>query len=224
MPAIANKELEATRGDLGQGVYALSDLRVLLSVYGDPKDGKRAERWLKRVLNPVEHGRWQADYSFSDLVSLFVVRQLRERGVKPRKIRTAESYLRKLWRTDRPFAREDIKTDGVEVFCEDEVRKGQIDSASERGQQRIREAVTDGLASVFYDDGQAAYWVPMQGVLVDPRVQFGAPVVKGTRIPTEAAAGVVGNLGKEEAMLRFGLSSGRLEDAIAFEERIASLN
>jgi uncharacterized protein (DUF433 family) len=64
----------------------------------------------------------------------------------------------------------------------------------------------------------------MKGVVVDPRVQFGEPVVQGTRIPTSAIAGVVNNLGKEEAALRFGLRAKLLESALAFEDRISALN
>lgn len=206
------------------GIYGLSDLRSFLSLYGTPEDGKQAGRWLKQVLNPVEHSRWRADYSFSDLVSLFVVRQLRLRGVKPRKIRTAEQYLRERWATDRPFAREDIKTDGVEVFCEDDIEGGVVEVASRRGQAAIREAVAEGLASVFYDEGSAVYWTPMPGVLIDPRVQFGAPVVEGTRIPTDAVFGVVKQLGIARAMRRFDLSAEHIDKALAFEERIATFN
>ncbi|HEV7943263.1 MAG TPA: DUF433 domain-containing protein [Solirubrobacteraceae bacterium] len=217
-------DIETTRGDLGHGIYSLAELRMLITLYGEPKDGKQTAHWLRHALNPVEHKPWHADHSFSDLISLFVVTQLAKRGVAARTIRDAEMHLRTKWKTDRPFAREDIKTDGVEVFCEDEPEDGRIEAASRFGQLAMREAVQEGLASVFYNEGNAAYWVPMKGVLIDPRVQFGEPVVKGTRIPTSAVAGVVHNLGREEAVLRFSLTADLLESALAFEDRIAALN
>jgi uncharacterized protein (DUF433 family) len=216
--------IETTRGDLGHGIYSLAELRTLVALYGEAKDAKQTAYWLRRALNPVAHKPWQADHSFSDLISLFVVRQLVKRGVSARTIRDAEMHLRDKWKTDRPFACEDLKTDGIEVFCEDEPDAGSIEAASQYGQLAIREVVQEGLASVFYDEGNAAYWVPMKGVLVDPRVQFGEPVVKGTRIPTSAVAGVVRNLGQEEAVLRFSLTTDLLESAVAFEDRIAALN
>jgi hypothetical protein len=37
-------------------------------------------------------------------------------------------------------------------------------------------------------------------------------------------AGVVHNLGREEAVLRFSLTADLLESALAFEDRIAALN
>lgn len=222
MPQAPTPDLASTRGDLGMGVYGLADLRRFLAFSGSPTDAKWATRWLRTALNPVAHERWHADYSFSDLVSLFVVRQLRSKGVRPRTIRDAEKHLRELWKTDRPFAREDIKTDGVEVLCEDNPELGQIEGAGLGGQQIIRQAVESSLESVGYADKVAAYWVPAPGIVVDPRVQFGAPVVQGTRVPTDAVSGVARELGKERAALRFDLSLELVEGAIAFEDRIAS--
>jgi uncharacterized protein (DUF433 family) len=174
-------------------------------------------------LNPVGHQPWQADYSFSDLVSLFVVRELLERGVSPNKISEAEQWMRTEQGVDRPFVSADIKTDGVEVFYRDEAVPAQIEAASRRGQQTMRELIKDGLSSVEYQHGTAAYWAPMPGVIVDPRVQFGAPVVEGTGVPTQAVYGVTKRLGIERAIRRFGLSADRIRSAIAFEDEVASL-
>jgi uncharacterized protein (DUF433 family) len=224
VPATADKTIESTRGDLGTGVYALGDLRRFVSFSGTPDEGAKVARWLRTALNPADHHRWQADYSFSDLVSLFVVRELRQKGVSPQTIRAAEDYLRLKWRTDRPFAREDIKTDGVEVLCDDDPDAGpaQIEGAGLRGQQMLRHTIEDSLESVYYSDKVAAYWMPSAGVIVDPRVQFGAPVVAGTRIPTDAVAGVAKALGVERAVRRFDISTDLVESAIQFEDEIAS--
>jgi uncharacterized protein (DUF433 family) len=224
VPSTADQSIESTRGDLGRGVYALSELRTFVAFDGSREDGRQVLSWLRTVLNPVRHRAHRADYSFSDLVSLFVVRELLRKGVRPRTIREAEDFLRGELRVDRPFVFEDIKTDGVEVFYRDNVIPTQIESASGRGQQVLREAIKDKLTSVRYHDGTAAYWVPMAGVLLDPRVQFGEPVVEGTRVPTEAVANVAANLGLERAALRFDLSSELVNGAISFEQQIASLN
>jgi uncharacterized protein (DUF433 family) len=223
LPATASSPLEATRGDLGAGVYGLPELRAFVALGGKQKDAEHVLTWLTSILNPVLHRARQADYSFSDLVSLFVVRELLRRGVKPRKIRAAESWLRENEKTDRPFVRQDIKTDGVEVFYRDEIVPAQIEAASRKGQQALREAISDKLTSVNYQDGIAAYWRPAPHVIVDPRVQFGSPVVIGTRIPTDAVYGAVRKLGFDRALRRFDLPAEHLKDAIAFEERIAAL-
>jgi uncharacterized protein (DUF433 family) len=224
MPATADKDIKSTRGDLGRGVYALSDLRAFVAFDGTSENGEQVLPWLTHVLNPVRHQAHRPDYSFSDLVSLFVVRELLKKGVRPRVIREAEDFLRQKLDIDRPFVFEDIKTDGLEVFYRDDVIPTQIESASGHGQQVLREAIKDKLTSVRYDDGAAAYWVPTPGVLLDPRVQFGEPVVEGTRVPTSAVANVATNLGLERAALRFSLSSDLVTAAISFEQQIASLN
>jgi uncharacterized protein (DUF433 family) len=222
MPPAIDPAFEPTRGDLGMGVYALADLRRFLAFSGSPEDAKWAARWLRTALNTVDHDRWRADYSFSDLVSLFVVRQLRHKGVKPQTIQRAEQHLRTLWKTDRPFAREEIKTDGFEVLCEDNPSLGQIEGAGLEGQQIMRMAIENSLESVHYLDQSAAYWTPTPGIVVDPRVQFGSPVVEGTRVPTDAVSGVAQELGKERAARRFDLPVALVESAISFEATISS--
>lgn len=224
MPTTTNPELTPTRGDLGMGVYGLPELRAFVALDGTSRDSQHVLSWLRSILNPVSHRPRQADYSFSDLVSLFVVRELLREGVKPRTIREAEIWLRETEATDRPFVRDDIKTDGVEVFYRDELIPTQIEAASRRGQQTMREPIKDRLMSIQYQDGSAVYWIPAPGIVIDPRVQFGSPVIEGTRIPTEAVYGVAKELGIERAVRRFDLSTERVENAIAFEDRLASLN
>src|SRR5947209_5483262 len=92
---------ESTRNDLNHGIYSLAELRGFLAFSGQRRDGAMALPWLTRVLNPVDHQPRVADYSFSDLISLFVVRVLLEKGVRQKAIRDAEQYLREQWDTDR---------------------------------------------------------------------------------------------------------------------------
>lgn len=224
MPSTLDPELQATRGSLGVGVYGLSELRQFLAVSGKREDADNALPWLRSILNPVGHSPWQADYSFSDLISLFVVRELLKKGLSRSTIREAETYLRVKWHTDRPFVRDEIKTDGVDVFCDDHVITKQIESANRHGQQTMREAVKDKLTSVRYNDGIATAWIPAEGVLLDPKVQFGEPVIQGTRIPTEAVANVARSLGEDCAAGRFDIEADQVAAAIAFEQQIASLN
>ena len=233
--------IEQTRGEIGQGVYAVEDFRRLLAISdsGDRPMGSdvavaarrpRAARWgdasywLRNALNPVKHAPWHADYSFSDLISLLVVRELLLKGVPLHKIREAEAWLRETEGTDRPFVRDDIKTDGVEVFHRDELIPTQIEAASRKGQQAMREPIKDRLTTVQYQSGIAAYWRPAPGVVIDPRVQFGAPVIVGTRIPTDAVSGAVKRLGRERAMRRFDLTAEHIDNAVAFEDRMAAVN
>jgi len=213
---------DTTRRNLGGGFYSLGDLRAYLGYSGSPQDGEHALPWL-RVLNPVSHRTRHADYSFSDLISLFVVRELLRKGVRPRAVRDAERYLRRLWKTDRPLVSDQIQTDGRNVFPKGEPIAGQLEAADLRGQQTMREMVKDKLTDVHYSDGMAAYWTPSEHVQLDPRVQFGEPVIVGTRVPTETVAGVARLVGPQGAASRFDVSLLAAQSAIGFEDKLASV-
>lgn len=191
---------------------------------GSPEDGDHVLNWLTGVLNPVEHHRWRPDYSFGDLISLFVVRELKLKGVRPRVIREAENYLRKKWKTDRPFISDEIKTDGCGVFVDDElIAGGQMESADRHGQQVMREAVSERLTHVRYDHGTASNWTPMRHVLVDPQVQFGEPVIEGTRIPTGSVVDMTSYATTDEVASEFGITTEQAEAALKFERRLSKL-
>jgi uncharacterized protein (DUF433 family) len=210
--------------DLGQGLYSLASLRAYLALSGEPKDGDYALDWLTDVLNPVGHNRWRPDYSFGDLISLFVVRELKRKGVKTGVIRDAECYLRKKWKTDRPFVSDEIKTDGCGVYVDDQlIAGGQIESADKHGQQVMREAVKEKLTHVRYVEGTATNWAPMSHVVVDPRVQFGEPVIEGTRIPTEAVLDMTGYASVPEIATELGITQGQAKAALKFEHRLSAL-
>jgi len=220
MPTLAHRP-EATRHDLGQGIYSLAELRSFLAFSGERGDAARALPWLTGVLNPVPHTPHAPDYSFSDLISLFVVRELLKKGVRPRAIHTAERELRERWKTDRPFVSDEIKTDGRHVYWNEEPLTGQIEAADLRGQQVMLIAVKERLTKVRYQAGAAAYWTPMSGVLVDPRVQFGEPVVKGTRVTTEVLADAVGHFGLPKAANRLGVPLDAAWSAVTFQKKLS---
>ena len=183
-PTATTAELTTSRGDLESGFYALKDLRAFVAFDGNSTDAARTSQWLRAVLNPVGRRPHHPDYSFGDLISLFVVRELLRKGVAPHTIHDAETWLRKKWKTERPFVSGDIQTDGRGIFVDDDLIAGQIESADRHGQQVLRELVRERLTRVRYHEGVAAYWIPVDGVLVDPRVQFGEPVLAGTRLTT----------------------------------------
>jgi len=110
------------------------------------------------------------------------------------------------------------------VFTDDDVIKGQIESANKQGQQVMRELVKDRLSHVHYHDGTAAYWTPAARVLVDPRVQFGEPVIAGTRVPTQAVAMTANRLGPQGAAAHLAVPLPDVRAAITFENKLASLN
>jgi uncharacterized protein (DUF433 family) len=218
---------EIERGtELGQGLFSLGDLRGYMALSGVREDADRVLPWLGNVLNPVQHTAKRPDYSFGDLVSLFVVRELLKKGLRPVVIHDAEIYLRKKWRTARPFVSDEIKTDGCGIFVDDELVAGdQLESADKHGQQVMREAVRERLATVRYAEGIAASWQPSTDVEVDPTIQFGEPVVARTRIPTAAISDMSEWASPERIASDLQISTRLVEAALSFQHRLAtSLN
>lgn len=214
---------ESTRGQIGQGIYSLAELRLYLAYYGEPADGDLALYWLGTVLNPVAHRARHPDYSFSDLVSLFVVRELVRLGVPARRIRQAEEYMRGRFGIDRPFVNEEVATDGAEVFVRSDEPE-QVESANRGGgQQAHREVIGPYLHRVHYSDGTAASWSPADHVSLNPQVQFGEPVVDETRVPTSAVADLAGSIGITDAADCLGVPVEAAESAVRFERRLAAL-
>lgn len=210
------------RQDLGSGVYSLAELRSFLGYYGGRDTAERALPWLTHALNPVEHESRRPDYSFADLISLFVVRELSRKGVPLHRIQTAEAYLRDLWGVDRPFVSNEIQTDGHGVYHNERPIDGSIERADKRGQQTFLKLVKDQLEHVHYHEGTASYWTPATFVLVDPRVQFGEPVLEGTRITTWLLADAVQHHGFDKAIQRFDISRPAARSAVNFEQRLAT--
>jgi uncharacterized protein (DUF433 family) len=211
------------RGQIGQGIYSLAELRTYLAYFGEPEDGDQALHWLGTALNPVAHEARLPDYSFSDLVSLFVVRELTRLGVKPWRIREAEEHMRRVRRTDRPFVSEDIASDGRTVFFANE-EPGQVESANRGGGQQVnRHVIAPYLKRIRYTDGAAVAWSPTKHILLDPLVQFGDPVVEGTRVPTSAISDIAEVSGVEEAAQRLHVPVRAATAAVQFEQKLEAL-
>jgi hypothetical protein len=212
---------ESTRGQLGQGIYSLAELRSYLAFDGKAEDGGHALDWLS-MLNDVAHRPRQPDYSFADLVSLFVVRTLLGKGVKPRHIREAETYLRAHRQTDRPFVCDDLLTDGQFVFFPSV--DGQIESANRGGgQQAGLVIIAPYLKRVKYHEGAAVQWSPMDHVVLSPEIQFGEPVIDGTRVLTAALADAATEAGVKQAAKWLAVSVDGARAAVTFERRLAAL-
>lgn len=214
---------ESIRGHLGTGIYSLADLRNFLAFETDRVGGEKALVWLQTALNPAGHESYQADYSFGDLVSLFVVGELLRKGVTLATIKKAEATLAARWSHSRPYAREDIATDGVDVFALRDSDREQPESgeaANRDGQRAMFEPIRDHLTTIRYADGWAKSWEPSDRILVDPALQFGDPVVAGTRVLTADVAAIVDSFGVRAATERLGLEQADVHAAVRFEQAL----
>lgn len=209
--------------DIPQAVRYIYGSRLAGEVYR--VDSKKLIRWIRNGVASqglAEVPGRRMVITFEDLVSLRVIAALRAANVNFRAIYAAEDWLRRKTGVARPFATEIVWTEGTAIFIELHER---LISASRYGQlamDLLREYLVP-VHGLTFRNRLAATWESADGVLLDPRVQFGAPCVKGTRVPTRSIWGMI-EAGDSSGWVAqsYRLSEEEVEAAIAWENRIAA--
>jgi len=150
-----------------------------------------------RLIEPVED-----EYlSFNNVVEAYVLSALRrEHKLKMGVIRRALDFVRAQMKVERPLLQRTFETDGVDLFVAELDR---LVNASQHGQIASRVLIADHLSRIERDErGLAAKLFPVvrslspdgliasmpRHIVIDPSVQFGRPVIAGTRIRVAAVA------------------------------------
>ena len=159
--------------------------------------------------------------TFEDLISMRIVAALRAAGVTFPRIHTAERWLRKITGHRRPFATEVLWTERADVFIE--LRKRLI-AASRAGQYAfdiLQEYLIPVHGLAFDNQGIATSWEARDNIMLHPLIQFGAPCIKGTRIPTRALWGMAkAGDAIEYVALSYHLPISLIQHAIDWEDSL----
>jgi uncharacterized protein (DUF433 family) len=135
--------------------------------------------------------------SFINMVEAHVLTAIRyEHGIEPRAVRTAVEYLTREFGSEHPLATEEFETDGVNLF----VKRLGLLNVSAPGQYAMPEILRALLKRVDREErGLAARLYPFSRrpsrtkpaleesprlIVIDPRVSFGRPVLRGTGVTT----------------------------------------
>lgn len=162
---------------------------------------------------------------FEDLISMRVIAILRSLGVSWKRIHKAENWLRERTGYPRPFAIERVWTETTDVFAE--FHEGFI-AASRGGQLAFTDIIGQYLQSVqdmifVQHNGVrvADSWTPHEDVMMNPRIQFGEPCIKGTRIRTRILWQLLhGGDSISYLMRAFELTQGQIDHALGWEHRL----
>jgi uncharacterized protein (DUF433 family) len=144
-----------------------------------------------------------ARLSFSNLTEAHVLDALRRQyQVELPQIRRVVSYLREHFRSPHPLVHHDMLTGGKHLFVE-AAGLSDVINASRHGQLAMRDLIGLHLKRVEWDkDGFVARLCPLtrsrrsaaeeasqpRVVTMDPRVEFGRPILKLSAVPTAVIA------------------------------------
>lgn len=167
---------------------------------------------------------------FRDLLELRLVNAFAQHGVDLRVIRATADAARTSFGSDYPLTMKRFLTDGKRIFAEVVEASGETRMLDpSQGQYVFSTIVTPSLyAGIEYEGDMARRWYPLgtgrKSVVIDPAIQFGAPIVTETGIPTDTLYAAFQAEGRDrEAVARiFDVEVKHVDAAIRFEEKLAA--
>lgn len=205
---------------IGSGLYDASEVALIVGLSPD-----QVVRWT----TDSTHGKapviptFDRLFSFADLVALTVIAQIRS-NVTDRHLRRGVGELRSRFDVANPLAVSAIlgklATSGDSFLLRDV--GDEFDDIGRGGQGTFREVVELDLKRIEFDGGGGpARWRPVDGVVIDPNIQAGAPCIEGTRIPTAIVAARLAVDGPDDIAFDLDIELAAVEVAARFEELLA---
>ena len=187
--------------------------------------GRRKGTGRNRVRPTLSEKERGAALTYLQLIEVAVVSAMRE-YVSLSEIRRTHEYMAQTLSSEFPFAEYRFKTDGVRLMLaldaiEPVSHMSALILTGGGGQETWAELVDERLEEFVYEDGDgvAIQWrVGGSGsnVIIDPRISFGAPMVRG--IPTWAIRGRWrAGESVEDIQGDFMLSADEVQEALRFE-------
>jgi uncharacterized protein (DUF433 family) len=216
---------------LGHGVYTYAEAARLTGLHR-----ARIGEWFRGQPSAQQASTFQSDYepvegehaiSFLDLIDVFVAGHLRDDGVSLQTLRTVYNHLARALETHHPFSREEVRSEGKKVFMRGMDEAGRHELTETLTRQKVFARVIEPfLEKIDYDavSNLAARWHIAKGVVVDPRICFGKPIVEGISIPTAILASAY-NANDQDAPAVASWYNVRTEHVIAaveFESKLAA--
>jgi uncharacterized protein (DUF433 family) len=134
----------------------------------------------------LQEREWRASLSYMQLIEVAVVAAFRKAGVPLSRIRKAREWAARQLRSENPFAEYRFKENGRHLILDAsqiDLKPNTVVEADELG-QLAWESVIGRLQEFEYEEaGLALRWYVAgrsSPIIIDPRISFGAPTVKGT--------------------------------------------
>lgn len=214
--------------NLGKGVYSLAEAAQYTKLpyrrvwsWFRPNDENGATGFLCTDYDRLEN---RAAISFHDLIDVLVAGQFRERGLSLQRIRAAYEQLKADFDTVHPFCRNELFTDGKNVFARvaNELNDECLFEVISR-QNFFPKIMLPHLRKIEYDTetSLALRWAVAPGIVLDPQIALGKPVLRGTGKTTYVIANAfhANNRNVDLVADAFGIETEDVLNAVDFEER-----
>ncbi|MFS8203100.1 DUF433 domain-containing protein [Streptomyces sp. CWNU-52B] len=176
----------------GEGLLTPTETSQYLQIPRSTLDtwlhGKAAGAPLVHHVTPSRRG--QPSVPFVAVAEAYVLRSLRDLGLRMTEIREAATAVRRAFDTPYGLVSQRIATDGVDIFIDHGL--GDLRRARD-GQAPIQEVVADYLRYLSWDAGdefpsslKLRQYPDSVPVVIDPRFGHGLPVLAANRVPVNA--------------------------------------
>ena len=215
---------------LGKGVYSYAEAARLTDL-----DKSRVREWFRGRVSP--HGRkpfLPGDYdpidgdfaiSFLDLVDVYVAGRLRDKGVSLQTLRRVYQKMSENLNATHPFCRKELLTDGKEVLISGTDDEGKEEIIEVLTRQKVfPELILPFLERIEYKKMLARRWKIADGIVVDPSICFGKPIVEAVCVPTAILAEAYHSNDEDGETVGkwYGVQKKHVLLAVQFENRMAA--
>ena len=217
---------------LGQGVYTLAEVSrytkvrvATLRTWFMPRSDKKGK-------GPIFQSEWKRidnDFaiSFLNLIEAYAASMFKRNNVRPSDIRRAHEILQNELKTAHPFAHGELSTLLGRIIHEKNVSKRDKRFVDVISKQLIFPEFRAGLQAVDYSPATnlANTWRIGEGVVIDPKVGFGRPVIDKTGISTLVVAHQYLANGRDAAFVArlFNITANGVECAFQFERDLGRI-
>jgi uncharacterized protein (DUF433 family) len=177
---------------------------------------------------PILDGR--VALSFLELMELRIVKALVDnKGISLQEVRKSAATARDVFNTPHPFASRRVFTERKRIYASvtPDAESEVLEMRRGRAVQVVLGDLIPMLEEVDFDEESSlvSIWWPLgksEPVVLNPRIQFGAPVMAGTRVRTTVAAEMARRTSVEIAADNLGLADRQVRASVQFEQLLAA--
>jgi uncharacterized protein (DUF433 family) len=178
--------------------------------------------WHKIEASLLAEREKRAALSYMQLIEVAVVAAFRKAGVTLKRIRAGRDYAARTLKSEYPFAEYRFKEEAKHLWLDSgeiDLKPGTVLSADQGGQLAWQSVIGRLREFEYEQQGIVLQWHVAgrsSPIIIDPRIAFGAPTVKGT--PTWVIRGRF-DAGESDTDIAedFGIKRDEVREALRFE-------